>query len=333
MNNDFISLDRNDSFTYLRGIELQDLIVTIENYFLEYRDKLNLPNDVTIGVEIEYERLRKKIIDKFIEKKLLSKWTSKTDVSLFLGGEITSPIMTDSPECWKELKIVCDYLKKRRVDTLHNAGGHIHIGAHILGEDIEAWKNFLKLYTIYENILLRFFYGDKISGRKKMTKYAQPIADKLYQRLDKINETQALEDIKKITALSKFWALNFNNTEFYNINNNVNMNTIEFRSPNATTNAIIWQNNINTVSKMLISSRNKVIDEEFLDYKLKHEFHSYAENSYLYNDINLKNVLEFVDLIFVNNLDKAYFLRQYLKDFQENYDFKKAVKAKRFTMN
>ena len=81
---------------------------------------------------------------------------------------------------------------------------------------------------------------------------------------------------------------------------------------------------------MLVSSRDKVMDEEFLNYKLKHEFYPYSSNEHLYNEINLRNVLEFVDLVFDNNLDKIYFLRQYLKNFQENYGIKVAVKAKKF---
>jgi len=79
---------------------------------------------------------------------------------------------------------------------------------------------------------------------------------------------------------------------------------------------------------MLISCKTKVINEDFLDYKLHHEFQSYKDNAYLYNTISLKNVLEFVNLVFDNNLDKVYFLRQCLKDFKENYSLKSPVRVK-----
>lgn len=330
MSKEFISSDRNDSFAFLRGLDLQDLLVQTENYLLEYRDKLNLPEDVTIGVEIEYEGILKKFTDKFIENNLIG-WRSKSDGSLIFGGEITSPVMTDRIEDWKELKMVCDYLTKRRADTLHNAGGHIHIGTCVLGEDIEAWKHFLKLYTAYENVLFRFVYGDKISGRRKLFKYAPPIADRLYAHLNQIeNARNLLEIYWAVPSYEKRVALNFKNTNFRYPNSRYYKNTLEFRSPNATTNAVIWQNNINALSKMLVSSREKVMDEQFLDYKLRYEFYPYSGNEHLYNDISLKNVLEFVDLVFDNNLDKIYFLRQYLKNFQENYGIKTAVRAKRF---
>ena len=82
---------------------------------------------------------------------------------------------------------------------------------------------------------------------------------------------------------------------------------------------------------MLIASKTKVMDEKFLDYKLKNEYFTYSGNEHLYNNICLKNALEFSDLVFDNNLDKIYFLRQYFKDFQDNYGLKEAVKAKEFT--
>lgn len=330
MSKEFISPNKNDSFAFLRGLDLQDLLVQTESYLLEYRDNLNLSDDVTFGVEIEYEGISEKLVDKYVKDKLF-RWNSSYDGSLNSGGEIRSPIMSDRMEYWKELKTICNYLTKRGADTLHNAGGHVHIGAYVLRDDIGAWRQFLKLYIAYENVLFRFMYGDKISGRKELLKYAPPIAENLYNYLNKINNAGGLSNIADVGVRnSRYAALNLRNTNFYSPNRKYDKNTLEFRGPNATTNAVIWQNNINTFAKMLLSSREKVMDEEFLDYKLEYEFLPYSGNEYLYNDVNLKNALEFVDLVFDNNLDKVYFLRQYLKNFQENYGIQKAVKAKRF---
>lgn len=330
MNNIFMTPNRNDSFSLLKGLDLQELLVETENYLLEYRDKLNLPSDLTFGVELEYEGIMKLITDKFIEKNL-NQWNSKRDTSLKSGGEITSPIMTDEKRCWQELKKVCEHLSKRKADTLHNAGGHIHIGACILGEDVEAWRNFLKVYTAYESVIFRFIYGDKISGREKLFKYAQPIADSLYNSISTINAAKSLYEIRwTLPVIERYNALNFCNVHFYEPENKYGKNTLEFRSPNATTNEIICQNNINAFAKMLVSSRDKVMNEDFLDYKLKHEYVSFSTKEYMYNSVCLKNVLELVDLIFDNNLDKIYFLRQYLKGFEENYGIKTAVRAKKF---
>ena len=45
---------------------------------------------------------------------------------------------------------------------------------------------------------------------------------------------------------------------------------------------------------------------------------------------NIEEALEFVDLVFDNDLDKVYFLRQYIKNYEENFKINKAVMAKRF---
>ena len=325
MGSSFITSEKNDDFILLRGRDLQDLLVEVENYFLEYREKINLPSNVTFGVEIEYEGVSRVKTNKFIDKNLKD-WISKDDGSLQSGGEVTSPIMKDQVKYWRELKKVCEYLSKKGADTSHNAGGHIHIGANVLGYDVEAWRVFLKLYTVYENVIFRFVYGDKISGRRELLKYAPPTADFIYRLMPMINKAKSEHDIKNILLLltkKRHVALNFDNV-------GSRKNTFEFRSPNASTNAVIWQNNINAVSKMLVSSKDKVLDEEFLDYKLEHEYFPYLENDYLYDVVNLKNVLEFVDLVFDNNLDKIYFLRQYLKNFQDNYGLSLAIKARRF---
>ena len=50
-----------------------------------------------------------------------------------------------------------------------------------------------------------------------------------------------------------------------------------------------------------------------------------------YNKIYLEQALEFADLIFNNNIDKIYFLRQYLKSFESSEIPLK--KAKKFIKN
>lgn len=325
----FIDTKENDMFSLFRGLDLQELLFQIETYYLEYRNSLNLPEYVTIGIEIEYENIKKSKTDEYIENNL-SNWCSKTDESLSSGGEITSPIMIDSPKYWDELKIVCDYLSLNHANMSCNAGGHIHIGSNVLGDDVEVWKIFLKLYMCYENVLFRFLYGDKVNGRKNLLKYAGPAADILYNNLDFINNAYCVGDFDDLAyEFERYLALNLGNVNWYDPYED-HENTIEFRSPNATTEATIVQNNINAISKLCIMARDKIIDEEFLDYKIKHDFRPYAGNEYLYSIVNLKNVLEFVDLIFDNNLDKTYFLRQYLKDFEETYKSSDSQKAKRF---
>lgn len=73
------------------------------------------------------------------------------------------------------------------------------------------------------------------------------------------------------------------------------------------------------------------MDRGFLTYKFERSSKSYKEIKFLYNEIDLKNVLEFVDLIFDNNLDKLNFLRQYIGDFRGMYEVERNVYKRKFT--
>lgn len=116
------------------------------------------------------------------------------------------------------------------------------------------------------------------------------------------------------------------NINTMNINKVFEKNTIEFRSPNGSADEIVCQNNINALIKLIINS--KEIDEEFLNYKLKDR--ASVEKIYTYNEVYLKKALEFADLIFEDDIDKIYFLKQYIKDFKEssNLPFEKKYKRR-----
>ncbi|MBD8923216.1 hypothetical protein EGR52_07320 [bacterium] len=326
--NNYISDLKNNYFSYLRGSDLQEVLVDVENYFLTYRDTLNLPRELTFGVELEYEKLFKIVTDEFLEANFLYSWKSINDGSLILGGEVVSPILNDDISTWNQLQKICQFLAKYNADTFHNAGGHIHIGANILGEDIESWKMFLKLYTIYEHVLFRFAYGDKLNARKEIKNFAFPSKENLNMALLFLDDAIDLSDIYyAIPNHSRYQALNLCNIPFTMLETQKKFkNTIEFRFPNASSSEIVWQNNINAFAKMLLTAKNKLIDEEFLDYKIKTSKDEYIN----YDFIDLKGALEFVDLVFDNNLDKTYFLRQYFKNYQENYDKNRLVRAKKF---
>jgi len=315
----FIDANKNDKFSCLRGNDLQQLLNEIESFKLTYRDTLNLKENVTFGVEIEYENVLKQIVDLFVHTNIPN-WNSKEDGSLAIGGEISSAILRDNNTSWNELKKICKFLKKTNANTFENAGGHIHIGMDIIGGNIENWKKFLKLYAAYESVIYRFAYNDKINGRKKIYKFAKPVADDIVAL---INNLQEFSQIKELTP-ERYSGINLGHVRLYDIQ------TVEFRCPNATIEEVIWQNNINTFTKLMASPKLKIYDEEFVEYKLKNERISSRYDKYMYNIVCLKNALEFVDLVFDNNLDKIYFLRQYIKGFQEAYKTGTTIKSKKF---
>ena len=315
----------NDKLSKLRGIDLQELLVQIEKFDLEYRDTLSLPNDVTFGTEIEYEKIDYHIVDKFIDENY-SSWYSDTDGSLNSGGEISSPILRDNLKSWNQLKSICDFLKNGKANADEMAGGHIHIGANVIGSDVEKWKKFIKVYIAYESILFRFFYGEKVKPREKIKRYAPPIASELYKKLKQLNSVSDIDDIKNILYYTdRYQAINFNNISFSCLDSFEPDSTLEFRAPNGTIEEVIWQNNINAIAKLMLAPSKNMIDIDFVEYKIKEDG---VLPEYRYNIVDLQNALEFVDMIFDNNLDKIYFLKQYIKEFLDIYNKGEYIKPK-----
>ena len=292
----------NIQFSKLRGEHLKDLLLDIKDYYLTYRDTLNLSSDETFILKLGYEGIKTSIINNFLVN---SKWTLSNDDKLAVGGLIISPELTDNHQTWINLKKICEFLNKEKSLTSFNAHGYIEINKGILGNNLNLWLLFLNLYAYYEHVLYRFGYGDKINNKS-----SHPIACLLYKDILS-KKYESLEELfLSLKKIDKTKAINLEDK-------------IEFRFFNATNEYIIWQNNINAIIKMLIKIKRKEID-----FNILKEYSFYKEN--YYKEIDLQSVLEFIDIIFDNNLDKIYFLRQYLKDYRSGIGLKKTISSSTF---
>lgn len=312
---------KNDFLSLLNKSDLKELLNQIKDVILVYRDNLNLDDIVTFGLEIEYEGIYKSMVDFYINENY-PKWSTDKDRSLESGGEIISDILYDNLRNWQDLKKICCFLKEKGANMDINAGGHIHVGAHILGNNPSNWLKFLKVYILYESILFKFAYGNKSLPRKNILFYAKPIAEELLSSIYSFQNSDQNYNLDKYLPIQKRdQAVSFKYVRFRD-NRKLFGNTIEFRFPNGTKEEIIWQNNINALTKLVLSFQKDNFDEEYIDYKLRTREISSKNNFSFYNEINITNALELVDLIFDNNLDKIYFLKQYLKIPKDNKKFK-----------
>ena len=50
----YLKPNENTKISHLRGYDLEELVTLINNYYLEYRDILNISKKASIGSEIEY---------------------------------------------------------------------------------------------------------------------------------------------------------------------------------------------------------------------------------------------------------------------------------------
>lgn len=310
----YINPDDNMMLSKLSGYDLQDLIILLNNFYLDLRYNISLDNSITFGTELEFEDADKEVIRDKISDELLRNWIVKSDCSIINGGEVNSPILRDRESSWNELSKVCSILGEY-AKVGNSSAGHIHIGAHILGDDVTSWLNFIKLWSVYENIIFRFSYGEFLAGRKCILRYARPIKDILkdYYKQFKDNHV-SLENMLVILSKKRDQAVNFANVLKFSTGSFNLGNTIEFRCPNATFKPEIWQNNIKFFAKFLQYSNSSLYDDDIVEERNKLDINNNLKYE-MYNEIYLNQALELGDMLFDNNLDKIYFLKQYLKNF------------------
>lgn len=321
----YINPEQNTRLSELSDKDLKHLLSLLKHYQLELRPQLSLPQEVTFGVEIEFgcpyqedPTIYRKVKEEL--EKCSKQWELKEEVTNF-GLEINSDILTDQKNTWKLLQQVCEMTSQYGKET-SLSGGHVHVGAHLLQNDQQC-LDFVKLLTAYENMLYRFGYGEYY-GAKNRLYYACPMRelweDAIHHKISELPLRAAVFSEQSVN-LEAF---------FHDYTTLKKDNTIEFRFPNGTLNPIIWQNNINVFTKMMLYIKNGYVNQEILDARIvnnhklksiilqqttsKHLFPFELLNIEQYENIDLEQALEFSDLIFDNNLDKLYFMKQYFKD-------------------
>ena len=329
----------NDLLLKMSDKDLVNIVINLKNYYIELRNVLNIDNCITFAGEIEFEEANRDLIEIELYNTFpLDDWIVKDDNTLSNGGEINSPVLRDNKKTWIDLSTVCNIVNNSAY-VLDNTSSHIHIGMHILGNNPIYWRNFALLWMTYENVITRFLYGEYISPRPSIEEFAKPISKMLIEDFDRIEDRTKYYNASYILKVlnsgdDRRKAVNFKNcadAELSKHNVVENKNTIEFRSPNGTFNPIIWQNNINLLVKLLVYCKSNNFNEEIILRRLKQIIKDdIPANLNKYGQINIVQALELSDLIFNNNLDKVYFLRQYIKD--SNISNKPLIKSKRFTV-
>lgn len=341
----------NDNLSMYMDDGILDFIYFLNKYFLEYRDVLGFGSDICFGIEIEMDKFRGSVMEHWpFEcglRELLGndRWIVKNDITLNWGREIESDILYNNIDCWKDIRMACDYASLYgEIDR--TCAGHIHVGSQIFGNNILYWYRLFWLWKIYENVIYRFCYGEYLSYRDKILDYAKPCASFFEERLSVFKDRIGLcgmneflcglipegmnIDFMKKYGIS-FWHM-LGDSEYNLFEDFSKFNrgcTIELRVPNGTLNEIVWQNNINFFVHLMLYCKSDRFDEDILNRRMREVVGIFSKIDE-YNKIYLEQAMELCDMIFDNNIDKIYFLRQYIKSF-EVVD-KPFVLAKRYTI-
>lgn len=310
----------------------EQLVHELKDFYIPYRDSLELPLDATFGLEIEFKmpgydwayrndfsHQTEAVLTFMKENNYNNIWDVYPEENDHI--EIVSPVLTDKIKTWKNLDNVLKNIKENGAYYSGECGAHIHVGRHLLGDDINSWLIFFKTWSIFEDIIFKFTNGESYSKRINFDDRSKSVRELFIDLIDRYTTSNGN---KKSLILDKKYCINIEQTYVDDMATpnekyiNDIKNTIEFRSPNGTLNKIIWQNNINFFTKLLLSCSNSNFDKEKIDY--------------LYKDINRKEADVFMlsDLIFNNDFDKYCFLRQYYKDFDESNEKKYNFKSKPF---
>lgn len=346
----------NDIISELKDKDLEQVILYLDRYYLEYRNTLGIDKNITFGIEIEIEHFKCKI-NEFYDFQLLinevvgnDNWQTKNDLSLYngdidFGREISSDILIDTRKSWIDIENVCKIASS--YGTIGNkCGAHVHVGAQILGNNTLYWYRFLRLCSIYENIIYRFGYGEYLTPRDTIMKKTMPAAfvyDSKLPIIEKMLNSDLVQLLHKLNPGNKdgldslkyygisFWHMlcddNYDLYKDYNVFNKYC--SVEYRAPNGTLDYIIWQNNINFFIKLLLYCKSSSFNDDILNNR-RISVCNILGDIQKYSEIYFEQAIELADLIFDNNLDKIYFLRQYLKSFEKSDKF--FAKSKKFTM-
>lgn len=306
----------NDKLSLFKGSDLLDLVVLIDDVYVSYRDTLGFNGNNTFGVEIEFYSKIKKSFELSLDS-----WILKDEPNIKNGLEVNSPVLVDDVNNWKNLKKICLEIEG---SINEKCGGHVHVGTQVLGNNSLSWLNFIKLWSIYENIIYRFLCGEFLTFRRGIIYNAVPMADKFYNAYTNYKDSELSSLIKSLCD-SRSQVINFNHVD---IDSDFRFgNTIEFRGGMGTLDCVIWQNYINFYLSFIKYCKSDSFNHDIVDKRYSCVNDKFC-NLRFYNEIYIEQALEFVDMIFDSNIDKIYFLRQYFKSFDISNGF---IMAKQFT--
>ena len=229
---------------------------------------LGLPQDMTIGMEIEAEGKYGELLPERI-----GCWDVKQESSLDSGKECTSPIMHDTDTNIYQIYKINEILSNMEMKVTPKCGGHVHIGADYIKAE-EGFKELLELWGNAEEIYYLISNKPGELPRPGVYEYATPISG-VFETADFFeNKTDCFIEDAKEKQKDRFKSLNL-----MNVNNA--KNTIEFRLSNGTLDGNTWIENIRLYGRTVqlaeelgeikekLNNKEKLTEEEKRKYALK----------------------------------------------------------------
>lgn len=303
---------------------------------MEYKEKyekLNLPDYMQFGIEIEANNVKTKNglysgeSAKFIKSK---KWHMASKYEEMLvgegGAELVSPILKDSENTWKDITEICDKIKEfpskgKEVEADEKCGLHIHFDSKCLKEEPKNMKNFLHIYAEAEELIYKMcnaennplrrnainknFHGISAVSSIWRKGMAAPTGKKILKKIEKGTLKVSYKDFGKLRTVASKLKLDERRYTGLNLTNigNKHKDTIEFRMANGTLDPEIIKQNVFLYASIIDTSIKLTKEPEKYEKKFK---------EFVKRDVTEKEKAEsFLDLIMETNEDKKIYLNRW----------------------
>lgn len=181
----------------------------------EYENVLN-GNDITFGVELEFVNGDSNAIARdlhalgicssdrmegYHSSGAAGKWHLESDGSVTSGtrgGELVSPVLTDSPDTWRTIQKICEVAKRHGAQINQKCGGHVHVGISNLDHARQRWKRFFKTIAGAEESIYRFSGGTEGQIRSGYSHYAMPFAQQAGQASRSRHQFEDLDGLRNM---------------------------------------------------------------------------------------------------------------------------------------
>jgi len=302
----------------------------------DYENALN-GNQITFGLEIEFvggdpnaiarDLYREGICGydqqvRYHAPSVPGKWKLERDGSVtdgFGGGELVSPVLTDTPETWRNLERICEVAKRHGAQIDYRCGGHVHIGMDPLDTARQRWRRFFRTIGGFEDVIYRVAGGTEGRVRSDYRHYAAPFR---HRSADAATSRMTLNDINDVNRLAETVS---NRDRYYGINltnipRSSGPNTVEFRYFNSSLDHRQLQANVKLAAGVMVASEKARTQDHhesglFSSEAMKRRGSMLKEHPLGRNNhTDHSAVRKFVDILFTRKKDKDAILAVYAKN-------------------
>lgn len=226
----------------------------------------------------------------------------------FLGGELSSKILTDTKTTWKELRDICSLLREAGANVNDTCSNHIRVNLSCIKNEPYFFEILSKIITLYEIEIKLFYMGDDYLNRSTSFDYARLLSGYLIEYINNVDfhNPDCLYQFRHHRGISYFTRRDAINLQDYD-----QKKLMEVRYANGSLNEKTIQNNINFTLKLVDAIRRELFDS----IELSREVNQLKESDWYFRDLfeetSYNNFERLVKNISTSSEDVNDFMGQY----------------------